>query len=59
MIRILNVDLKNTFCTSHNILYAVKDQYLLHMNIIVPPDNSDGVLYPLVMYVQGSGWRKQ
>jgi len=59
MIRILNVDLKNTFCTAHNIQYAVKDQYLLYMNIIIPPDNSEGVLYPLVMYVQGSGWRKQ
>jgi len=59
MIRILNVDLKNTFCTAQTIEYAVKDQYSLHMNIIIPPDNNEGVLYPLVMYVQGSGWRKQ
>jgi len=59
MIRVLNVDLKNTFCTAHSVEYAVKDQYPLHMNIIIPPDNGDGVLYPLVMYVQGSGWRKQ
>lgn len=59
MIKILNVDLKNTFCTAQSIEFAVKDRYSLHMNIIMPPDNNDGVLYPLVMYVQGSGWRKQ
>lgn len=59
MKRTLQVDLKNTFCTAQTVEYAVKDQYPLHLNIIIPPDNGEGILYPVMMYVQGSGWRKQ
>ena len=43
-----------------NIEYAVKDDYPLHLEIIYPryeekPSNK----YPLIMYIQGSAWRKQ
>ena len=48
-----------------NVEYAKKDGYPLHLQIILPPMEIDPAKkkphksYPLILYIQGSAWRKQ
>lgn len=44
------------------IVYAVRDGVELHINLLVPMEGTDWMPqknYPLLVFVQGSGWRKQ
>lgn len=59
-IQILPLQMKNEFCDLHmNVPYAIKDDRVLHLNIIVPPRKTDAQKFPLILFIQGSGWMEQ
>ena len=61
-VRTLTMD-KNAYGTEHfpDVTYAVRDGAALHLQIFVPVlfGQSLDARYPLVVFVQGSAWRKQ
>ena len=61
-VRTLTMD-KNAYGTEHfpDVTYAVRDGAALHLQIFVPVlfGQSPDARYPLVVFVQGSAWRKQ
>lgn len=45
-----------------NVVYTIKDNTPLHLNILYPsfePSEKNKEKYPLIIYIQGSAWRKQ
>lgn len=42
-----------------NLVYSIKDNTPLHLNILSPVLESNKKKYPLIVYIQGSAWRKQ
>lgn len=60
-IRVLPADNSARSCMIHTgVPYATKDGMALHLHIIEPRQGEDeNLVFPLLMFVQGSGWRLQ
>ncbi len=59
-IKVLTANRKDPFCKVElNVPYAIKDNSVLHLQIIKQPIRADDKKFPLIMFVQGSGWRTQ
>lgn len=56
----LHVNLQPTYPTVlQDVVYATKDDFALHLNIIEPANANGDRCFPLIMWVQGSGFQKQ
>jgi len=58
---VLPADLSERSCMMHTgIEYAVKDGMALHLDIIEPRQAEDeGLVFPLILFIQGSAWHLQ